>query len=267
MKSCVVFAVSIFDVNRLYVLRDFLESFRNKFSDCDFYIGINYGSIPEVEDVINEYKLNARVTRLTNESLYCGSDASAYQVALKDLRDSNKSYDLYWFAHTKGAVNNRPAERQMYLSELFGNRTAIESMFETHDYLGSYALRGVSRSAASYRWDTFNNDHHIDICSNFKFDILQYSHVNWSYIETMYVIKGDAIQAFLRNSPNEFYTNKLQDHCYFEITFPWIVSRCGYYPYIKESACFFGEANLKDITKEWIYENNLQTKLKYYLDL
>jgi len=265
-KSCVVFSVSIFNSDKLFVLREFLDTFKLKFSECDYYIGINYGSIPEVEAVISEYGLNTVVRRLQDESLYCGSDASAYQVALTLLKASNRQYNVCWFAHTKGAVNGRPTERSMYLSELFGDRVRIEQLFKSYDKLGSYALRGVSSGAAGDNWKVFNNDHHIGICSNEIYAELKYTHINWSYIETMYAIKGEAVEAFLQNTPDEFYTEKLKDPCYFEIIFPWIASRCGYFPYIKNSRCFWGSIDLKDITKQWIEENNLE-HLNNYLTL
>ena len=266
-KSSVVFAVSIFSQDRLFVLREFLDTFKLKFSECDYYIGINYGSIPEVESVIAEYKLNAVVERVQDESLYCGSDASAYQVALALLKASGKQYNVCWFAHTKGAVNGRPAERSMYLSELFGERANIEQLFQSYDQMGSYALRGVSSGAAGDNWAVFNHDHHIKICSNEVYGDgeLRYKHVNWSYIETMYAIKGEAVQAFINNTPDEFYNTKIQDPCYFEIIFPWIASRCGYFPYIKQSRCFWGSVDLKDITKQWIDENNLYHLNNYLL--
>lgn len=266
MRSCVVFAVSIFHPEKLYVLREFLDTFKTKFSDCDYYIGINYGSISEIEDVVANYGLRAKVIRLTNKALYNGSDASAYQIALTLLRDSKQQYDVCWFAHTKGAVNDRPVERSMYLTDLFGNRQPIEELFQSYSCLGSYALRGVSIGAGGDVWASFNNDHYVEICSNKVTNSLKYTHINWSYIETMYAIKGNAVQAFLENAPQEFYNTKIQDPCYFEIIFPWIASRCGYFPYIKNNRCFWGSIDLKDITKQWIEENNLQ-HLNNYLSL
>lgn len=266
MKSCVIFAISIFDNSKLYVLHEFLNQFKTTYSDCDFYIGINYNSVTEIESIIDSYDLNTNIKRLMNSDLYCGSDASAYQQALKLLKDSNKTYDLYWFAHTKGAVNNRPFERNMYLTELFGNRKHIESMFKNNDHLGSYALRGVSRSAGMLDWATYNKDHEIEICLNSITDKMPCTHVNWSYIETMYAINKNSIETFLLLTSNTFYENKIQEPCYFETVFPWIATRCGYFPYIHQSSCFFGERNLKDITNEWIQNNNLH-HLNNYLNL
>jgi len=266
LKTCIVFAVSVFDESRMHVLHEFLSMFKQTFSDCNLYIGINYGSVTNIEQVIESYELNTYIRRITDINMYTGSDASAYQAALSLLKQNNQSYDIYWFAHTKGAVNNRNVERTMYLNKLFNKRTQIESIFLTHEYLGSYALRGVSRSAGHLNWITYNADHDINICSNILNDKLPYSHVNWSYIETMYVINKKSIETFLNMTSDTFYNTKILEPCYFEVVFPWIVTRCGYFPYVKESSCFFGERNLKDMTSEWIQYNNL-THLNSYLNL
>lgn len=266
MKSCVVFAVSIFNREKLYVLTEFLDTFTEKFSNCDLYIGINYNSIPEVEKVIETYKLNLKAVRLQDSGLYCGSDASAYQIALKLLKAENKQYGIYWFAHTKGAVNDRPFERNLYLTQLFKDREYIEGLFKQYPKLGSYALRGVSSGAGGDKWFEFNHDHDIEICSNKKYGDLQFTHVNWSYIETMYAVAGKPVETFLKITSENFYDTKIADPCYFEIIFPWIVGRCGYFPYIKQDRCFWGTLNIKDITQKWIEENNL-TELQTYLSI
>jgi hypothetical protein len=266
LKTCVVFAVSIFDESRMFILHEFLSMFKQTFSECNLYIGINYGTLTNVEQVIESYELNAEIQRVTDINMYTGSDASAYQAAISLLNRSKQPYDLYWFAHTKGAVNNRSYERNMYLTQLFGNRTHIELMFKNNDQLGSYALRGVSRSAGQLQWATFNKDHDVDICLNSITNKLPFTHVNWSYIETMYVINKHSVETFLSLTTDLFYDTKIQEPCYFETVFPWIATRCGYFPYIHQSHCFFGERNLNDITNEWIQNNNL-THLNNYLTL
>jgi hypothetical protein len=266
LKTCIVFAVSIFDESKLYVLREFLTTFKQYFSECDIYIGINYGSLINVEHIINSYKLNTIVQRVDNVNLYTGSDASAYQAALELLKNSNCLYDIYWFAHTKGAVNDRNYERTMYFNELFSKRIDIETLFKNYEYLGSYSLRGVSRSAGGLNWSTFNADHDINICSNVVSKELPYTHINWSYIETMYVLNKQSVETFLKLTTYKFYNTFISEPCYFEVVFPWIVSRCGYFPYVRYNSCFFGERNLKDITTSWIESNNL-THLTTYLTL
>ena len=90
MSSCIIFAVAILSKDREFVLRRFLETFKLKFPDSDLYIGINPGSIDNIECIINEYSLNTQIAKV-DVSLYNKSDASAYQAALKLLYNSGKS--------------------------------------------------------------------------------------------------------------------------------------------------------------------------------
>ena len=266
LKSCIVFAVSIFDRSKLYVLHEYLDTFKHTYPDCDIYIGINHGSVEDIEEIIDSYKLNTFVVRNT-ESLYNTSDTSAYQVALKYLRDSGNRYDLYWFAHTKGGVNGRDVERSLYLQHLFNDRNNIETMFASHKFLGSYALRGVSTSAAGDLWPTYNGDYIIPICDNAITSKLLCTHINWSYIETMYVINRQSIDTFFDITPDEFFNTMIPNRYYFEVIFPWIPSRCGFFPYVKQEGCYFNNnISLKSITNSWIIENNL-LYLQSYLSL
>jgi hypothetical protein len=254
MKSVIIFAASIFKEERLYVLREFLQSFSENFKDCDFYIGVNYGSIPNLEDVIKEYNLNCEVSRVTNAKLYTESDASAYQEALKLLKNSGKRYDLYWFLHTKGSVNDRVNERKMYIDEYLLNRNKIEQMFESHPLLGSYGLRGnpiVGDGAISICYDV-----EIPLTHNEKTPYFSCTRNDWIYIETLYIIRKEPVDTFLDNTTDVFYSTKL-NRWYFEQNFQWVTTRCGYFPYIIQKPSFTKSIDINEITKRWIEENNL----------
>lgn len=262
MKTCVIFAASIFDEAKLFVLQEYLEMFKTHFSDAFFYIGINYGSIPTLEEEIAKYNLHCKMLRLENESIYTKTDASATQTALKMLKEDNQSYDIYWFAHTKGAVNqgsagyDRNQVRNMYFGEMFNRRVEIEKMFVDNPDLGTWGVRGNSISAAGVQWRDYNVDSFFPICTNVKIPPFNYTHVNWSYIETMYVIKKEAVEAYIKALPEHFFTTKL-DPWYMETVVPWIASRCGYFPYVKVKRDYFNHCELTDVTKQWIDENEL----------
>jgi len=271
MKTCIIFAASIFDQSKLNVLQDYLSVFKSHFSDADIYVGINYGSIPNLEEEISKYGLNFHMCRLENESIYTHSDTSAYQLALHEVKHSGKTYDIYWFGHTKGGVHDdgngysRNNVRKMYIDEMFSKRTEIENMFETNPDLGSWGIRGNSISAAGVEWKNYNVDSYVPICSNVKIPPFNCTHVNWSYIETMYVLKKEAVEAYLNAMPDDYFTTKL-DPWYCETVLPWVPSRCGYFPFVKVKRDYFNHCELTDITKKWINENNL-THLSQYLSL
>src|ERR1035437_3390636 len=266
MKSCVIFAASIFDSSKMNVLRDFCLSFKKNFSDCDFYIGINSGTVPNLRDTISEYfgrdgGIN-NIASFVTPDLYTNSDASAYQAALRVVR--KLKYDCYWFIHTKGGVNSRDDIRQMYLNEMLEKRKEIEDMFEKYPQLGSWGIRGNSISAAGVKWNEYNVDSGVPICGNVKLPPFNYTHVNWSYIETLYVLKGEPVENYLTAQSDEFFKTKLSPW-YFETVMPWVPSRCGYFPYVKTKRDFWNKCELTDITKQWIDENKLS--LESYLNL
>ena len=130
--------------------------------------------------------------------------------------------------------------------------------------LGSWGIRGNSISGGGVQWRNYNVDCCVPICSNTKIHPFNYTHVNWSYIETLYVLKKEAVDAWLDHLTEEFFVTKL-DPWYFETVPSWIPSRCGYFPYVKRKRDFFNYCYLTTITKEWIQENNLP--LEPYLDL
>jgi len=262
MKTCVIYAASIFDSLKIYVVNDFFSTFKTHFPDADFYVGVNYGSLPSLEEEIRKYGLNCNIGRLQDGNLYTKTDASAYQVAINVLKQTGKTYDIYWFAHTKGGANSRDEIRRMYLDEMFGKRESIEKMFEEYPMLGSWGIRGNSVSAANIQWKDYNVDSFIPICANIKQPPFNYTHVNWSYIETLYVLKKEAVESYVQQLPPEFFITKL-DPWYFETVPGWIPSRCGYFPYVKEKRDFWGHCDLTDITKLWIEENGLTQQLPY----
>ena len=265
MKTCVLYAASISVPEKLYVLHEFFSVFKEHFADADFFVGLNYGSLQEQEDIIRSYVPNCQFIRLTNEHLYTYMDTSASQLALRLIQAAlkeGKSYDVYWSAHTKGGQNARESVRPMYFENFFGKRKEIETMFEQYPYLGSWGLRGNSRNSEVW-WKDYNVDSIIPICGNVKFDPFNYTHVNWSYIETMYALKGKPFEAFIRLLDDNWFETKL-NRWYWETVPAWIPSRCGYFPYIKIKPCFWNVVpDLNEITKQWIEENNLPHLLPY----
>ena len=180
------------------------------------------------------------------------------------MKTTGNKYDIYWFAHTKGGSNPREEIRRLYFNEMFTQRKNIEDMFVQYPKLGSWGLRGNSISAAGVQWKDYNVDNIVPICSNIKTPPFNYTHVNWSYIETIYVLKKEPVEAYLDSCTDQYFTTSMNPW-YFETVPPWMSSRCGYFPYVKIKRDFWDRCNLTDITKEWIVENNLP--LESYLNL
>jgi len=254
MSSCIIFAATILSEDREFVLRRFLETFKSKFSDSDFYIGINPGSLDNIENIIGEYKLNSQIAR-ANESLYSKSDASAYQIALKLLYNSNKKYDNYWFVHTKSGVNSHSDYlREWYINNFLNRRNYIENFINIED-VGSYGILGLEYDLNR---DYLETDIEINLWKNNISDELPYTHANFFYIHTLYVLTHEPIKIFFNLITDSWFNSKL-DRYYFEGVFPFITSRSGYFPYLENRISMNG-IDLLPYQLDWLKNNHLESK-------
>lgn len=257
---CIIFACSILSKDRLFVLHEFLNSFQENFSECDIYVGINYNSILEVEDVLNKSNLKIIHGRSTEE-LYSYSDASAYQHALKLLYQSKKKYKSYWFIHSKGAVHTHSDYlRGWYIQKLINNRTNIESILELG--VGSYGLLGYltpSEQDQPYGYDVDLPLFSIDTNETFK-----YSRMPYCYQHSLFVINEGPMNIFLDKVTPKFFSTKLNTY-FFEGAMPLLVSKTGHYMYIDN--ILVSEIDITSFISKWIEKNNLQHLYKYLINL
>ena len=259
VKSCIIFSCTIFDNDRLFVLHQFMQTFKKHYSDCDIYIGINPGSVSTVVDIINSYNLNTIIEHV-HEHLYNNSDASGYQSALYKLLISNKTYSNYWFVHTKSGVNSHSDYLRDWYNDVFlSDRDAIEDFLSKHDDIGSYGMLGVEFDKNR---EYSEQDTEFDIIKNTITEDLPYPHSNFFYLHSIYVITHKSIDLFLKLANSTLWFGKMLNRYYFEGIFPFIVSRAGYYPYIaNQSSC--NGVDLKILMNDWITDNNLLKYNKY----
>jgi hypothetical protein len=260
MSSCILFASTILNHEREFVLRRFLETFKTHFNTSDLYIGINPNSISNTESIIEEYNLNTQTIRVKPE-LYSESDASAYQAALKLLYDSKKQYDTYWFVHTKSGVNSHSDYlREWYIDNFLSKKTTIESFMIDND-MGSYGMLGLEYDPNK---NYINTDVEIKLWENDITENLPYSNSNFFYIHTIYAISQKPINNFFNLITNKWFETKL-DRYYFEGVFPFIVSRSGYFPYLENSISMTGQ-DLSHQQSQWLKTNNLEEKYINHLN-
>jgi hypothetical protein len=252
-RSCVLFACTILSEERVRVLQDFLESFRKDFCDCDIYVGINPDSLPIVEHLIESSDLRVKGVARAPKELYTLSDTSAYQAAIKLVNQSNEHYEAYWFIHTKGGVNaHSDYLRKWYIDNLLSDRSAVEDFLAAHRYIGSYGMLGLAFDPQkAYR----EQDTDISLFQNNLTKELPYTHANFFYIHTLYVVKGEIVRSFLQLIQESWFESRL-DRYYFEGIFPFVVSRLGYFPYIANSVDMNGQ-DLLSLNESWLQENNL----------
>jgi hypothetical protein len=275
MNTAVIFSVTIFDEKRSWMIDKWIDALNTHFSDCDVYIGINPGTCKSVQEKLILLKPNFKyIAGFVKDELYAESDASAYQKALQTVKGMNNDlkfsqamgfknhYDRYWFIHTKGGVNERQERFEYYLNEFVSKRKEIDTFLDSNPHIGSYGHYGVGQSADGVtQWKTLNHlefDHgNIPIVQNIPFDRLNSTHINWSYVETFFVLKGDAVNWLLEKADDSFFNTKIKNRWYFEVVFPWLSSRFGLYPYVKYPTSQFAPIDLNIATKEWEEENHL----------
>jgi len=256
MKNCVLFAAGIADSDKVYIIDELITAVKINLLSADYFVGINADSYPGTSESIHKY-ISPVAYGTVPASLNLRSDASAFQLALRLLKESGRRYDLYWFIHTKGGFHGRNDRRKLYIDRFIGKADEIADMFLEFPGLGSYGLHGVTSGSSGRSWNNYNTDHVTDICGNIPHDRFRHAHVNWSYIETFYALRGEAINHFLEITPDSFYDSRIGDICYFETVIPWIPSRMGLFPYVETRKCFRKKGNLNQMTRQWIRENNL----------
>jgi hypothetical protein len=192
-------------------------------------------------------------------SLYSDSDASAYQTALNGLRRSGKTYDKYWFVHTKSGVNKHSDYlADWYIHNFLANKQPIETFMNCNHGIGSYGMLGLEFNEHRNYPDT---DCEIDIFRNTLTDKFPCTRANFFYIHSIYVIDSEPLNIFL-NSVSDIWFNSKLDRYYFEGVFPFIVSRSGYFPYI-ENRYGCDAYDLQPNIDAWISSNNLEIYKKY----
>lgn len=263
-KSCVLFAISINDESKLYVLTEYLEMLQEYFSDCDIFAGINFDSNSKIEHILDNSKLNIVHKRLIDESFHVNSDTSAYQLAIKMMVESEIIYDVIWFVHTKGGFNGRDTERQLYLTKFFPQRKYIETKFNKLDYLGVFGYR-----AGHYNWNNETNDKCLgiedrlirDIWDGIPTKIFPYTFCKYIIIETMFAMRGKILYDYLEEYTEFFETriNKFPTGQWFiELELCNIIpTRMGYYPVVFNDYDNTLRADLQFTIDNWIDENKL----------
>lgn len=277
MKSCILFSISIESEEKLYVLQEYLQTFKTYFSDCRFYIGINYGSHPSIENIISSYNLNTKIERVVDKNFHVSSDASGYQKCLQMLKNDTEHYDICWFAHTKGGFNGRDEQRNLYLENFFPRRIQIENIFDKFPSLGVVGYR-----CGGYMWHNHQNNKCLqnqerfirDIWGEESTELFKYTFCELIIIETMFAMNAEILYKFLEKYP-EFLYNPLN-------TIPtaqWIIelelanivpTRMGYFPLVLSKENWMNGGSLKNEIDSWIdnwiKKNNLHD-LNHYKEL
>lgn len=200
MNKAIIFASYIPTKEQIYIGLEFLDLFRDLYEDYDIYVGVN-PSCQEWLDMLNQRGINYNITP---DNLIVNSDVSAYQSALSLLKKSNKKYDLYTFAHTKGVTSNAHTFRAEVFERFLGKKFVIEKLFEQNQEIGLYSpwvTTCSTKNSIQKSLDVFLGDSE---CKNTD-TMTQY---------TFYTIRGCIINDFIENVKPIFWGSKITDVSY-----------------------------------------------------
>lgn len=275
MKSCVLLSVGVESEDKLYVLRECLDTLKSYFFDSKVFVGINCKAHADIERIVDEYNLNCQTARLVDESMYVAGDPSSFQLALRMMNESVEKYDVVWFMHTKGGHNARNEERRLYLTEFFPKRNYIEEKFKELEKLGVLGYRAVY-----YNWN--DHEHHFKIRGSLYDDrfvkdlwndapskIFKHSFCELIVIETMFAMRAEIMYTFLEEYPEFLDTpiNKFMDSRYYfegEIC-NFIPTRMGYYPATIQKHLWSSNIDPQSLVNKWIDKNKLEHFRNYHL--
>jgi hypothetical protein len=223
-EDAVVFSSYVPNVQALLVAKQFLEVFRGRFADCDFFVGINAGSLPEWEVALRESGL--RKMRIGNVSpeLVVDSDVAGFQQALDLMRREGKEYRLVWMGHTKGVTANHPELRSHLIERFYLDRDYIARMFDD-PRVGSFGYNmTIDQGLAE-----------IDARMDSLLFRFPYRGIGTFYLHTFYVLRGSIVKQFLDGCTEEFFARNLVselgfDRYFFERDFSRLADKFGYYP-------------------------------------
>lgn len=223
-RDAVVFSSYVPTQMALSAALEFLRVFETRFADCDVFVGINPGSLPEWEAALHASSLPSVRIAYVDPLLAVDSDASGFQTALRLMRDQASDYRLVWFGHTKGATTGNAASRRHMIRNLYLKRDRIERLF--HDpRIGSFAHEvSVSLDLAE-----------IDARMDAKVFEFPFRGIGTFYLHTFYVLRGSIVKRFLDGCTQGFFTSNLLtdlgfDRYFFERDFSRLADRFGYYP-------------------------------------
>jgi hypothetical protein len=221
-RDAVVFSSYVPTGEAFAVANEFLDVFKERFADCDFFVGINTHSLPEWELALKASGLCVKYGRV-DPRLTVDSDASGFQQALELMRDEHREYRIVWFGHTKGATTGKASERRRLIEDFFLERKHIARAFE-HPRVGSYG-HDVSVSTTLAK---------IDARMNRLFPF-PYTGIGTFHLHTFYALRGSIVRGFLDGCSEDFFTENLVedlgfDRYFFERDFSRLADKFGYYP-------------------------------------
>jgi len=223
--NCILYAVFLPNPDKDYVLNEIFSYFLNFDPSAQIFIGIQYNSVPETENILKSINPNLNLSlRRVPSHLLIDSDASSFIQALQLYSESLMNFDKCYFVHTKSiTTHNDPMRFQMF--NLLFNKKTVQTFFNDKS-IGSY---GPFLTLTDVQEDIKK----MSSVKKFTPLLLTFPVMEYYYINTFFVLKNFILKNFIQTvSPLFFKTNVLQfsDRWFFERDFFHIVDMQGFKP-------------------------------------
>tara|TARA_R110000868_G_scaffold250790_2_gene507549 strand:- start:1066 stop:1854 length:789 start_codon:yes stop_codon:yes gene_type:complete len=205
--SLIFYSSYIPSINTLFIGEDFLKTIESTFNDSIVCVGIQKGSIPEWDIIIEEYKgkgLDIHYGHI-NDGLYVNSDVSGFQKALeiycKDL--NYKEFDgCVWFGHSKGVTSGNIPYHKFIMKYFWYRRDMLEKSLMFNDEIGSYSfylslIPEYTNSNINNIWGDY---------TDFKFTKKS---INYMYTNTFFMCKKEPFLNVFKKIKDKFFSEKL----------------------------------------------------------
>ena len=226
--NCILFAVYLPSIKKKYVLEEIFSQIRLREKNAKVFIGVQYNSIPETEEILRKMKRNLNIEiRRVPENMNIDSDASAFIAALQMYSESSMEFNRCYFIHTKGITTGNDQLRNNLLTLLF-NDDVIKEKFTGDGLNGSYGpfitFTDVEEDINKMR--CMNRFTEYGFAYPYPFEFY--------YVHTFYVFKNHVLKEFMNKVSPEFFTTPISeysDRYFMERDFPQIVNmHKGYRP-------------------------------------
>ncbi len=216
MKNVVIFAAWMPRIDRAQI---YVDKLKEHYGDCDVYIGINPGSVPEFEALLRANGFSNIVN--VDPEIAVNSDASAFQAALFLLKESGKTYKTVYFLHTKGVSYATDKEWMDSCESYFVGFCIRRNLVDAEiikDGIGGVSYVG--------RNEPMNGSGYSTVLDKYYWP-KEYGCENIMSLTTFYAVRYSIVKEFLDECIERFFIDQL-DRYFFEASWPLLVDRAGF---------------------------------------
>jgi len=199
--NCIFYSLYLPSIKKKYVVEHFFDMVKIYQKNAKVYIGIQYNSIPETEDILRKLKGSLKIVyNRVSKEMMIDSDASGFVEALELYSEDRLDFDYCYFTHSKSITSDNDRWRIQLYNILF--KTDLKTHFVLDDIgsWGPYLTIPVNKPDIE-KLSCLNEFMHIKI-----------NPLKYFYAHTMFVIRGDILKQFILNVSRRFYNTPISDY-------------------------------------------------------